>query len=135
MSNSDKRNNMYLDPLTAVSPLDGRYWDGASELSEYFSEYGLIRKRITVECEYLIALSLEKGVGILPIGLLPLPSWVAVRGRPLSIVPWSISCRFLRNREGSESFIKREKRISNGFKRPMRASPPLITLAPLWKTW
>lgn len=58
----DKRNNTYLDPLTAVSPLDGRYWDGASELSEYFSEYGLIRQRIAVECAYLIALSKEEGV-------------------------------------------------------------------------
>src|SRR4051812_15699854 len=61
---SDRRNNVPLRELTAVSPVDGRYWKTAVELSEYFSEYGLIRKRLVVECEYLIALSETEGVGM-----------------------------------------------------------------------
>src|SRR5438045_1132358 len=60
---TENRNNTYLDQLTAVGSVDGRYWNTAVELSEYFSEYGLIRKRLLVECEYLIALS-EAGVGM-----------------------------------------------------------------------
>ncbi len=63
MASNDIRNNVPLQQLTAVSPVDGRYWKTAFELSEYFSEYGLIRKRLVVECEYLIALS-EGGVGM-----------------------------------------------------------------------
>ena len=54
---------MPLEQLTAVSSVDGRYRDIAGALSEHFSEYGLIRKRITVECEYLLALS-EAGIGV-----------------------------------------------------------------------
>jgi len=55
---------MPFEPLTAISSVDGRYHGVSTELSEYFSEYGLIRKRIAVECEYLILLSETKGVGI-----------------------------------------------------------------------
>ena len=43
--------------LQAISPIDGRYRTITEPLAEYFSEYGLIHKRIIVECEYLIALS------------------------------------------------------------------------------
>ncbi|MBA3789301.1 adenylosuccinate lyase [Patescibacteria group bacterium] len=43
--------------LTALSPLDGRYRSKVQELYPYFSEYGLIRYRLMVEIEYLIALS------------------------------------------------------------------------------
>src|SRR3989344_5182863 len=53
--------NPILDTLTAISPVDGRYRAIVAPLAEHFSEYGLIRKRRTVECEYLIALS-EAGV-------------------------------------------------------------------------
>src|SRR5262245_11926358 len=60
---SDNRTTA-LDPLTAVSPVDGRYHSTAAELSAYFSEYGLIHKRLIVECEYLIALSETEGVGM-----------------------------------------------------------------------
>ncbi|HTE33727.1 MAG TPA: adenylosuccinate lyase [Chryseolinea sp.] len=48
---------MQLNPLTAISPVDGRYFELAKPLSQYFSEYGLIRYRVQVEIEYLIALS------------------------------------------------------------------------------
>jgi adenylosuccinate lyase len=46
-----------LNPLNAISPIDGRYNGATRILSPYFSEYGLIRYRIQVEIEYLIALS------------------------------------------------------------------------------
>src|SRR3989344_3931159 len=52
---------MPLEPLTAISSIDGRYRAIGSELTEHFSEFGLIRARLLVETEYLIALS-EAGV-------------------------------------------------------------------------
>lgn len=55
---------MPFDPLAAVSSVDGRYHSVSAELSEYFSEYGLIKQRIIVETEYLIALSETAGVGM-----------------------------------------------------------------------
>jgi len=48
---------MLLTKLTAISPVDGRYRDKAANLAEYFSEYALIKYRVRVEIEYLIALS------------------------------------------------------------------------------
>lgn len=47
---------MHLDSLSAISPIDGRYWQQASHLSPYFSEKGLIYFRTRVEIEYFIAL-------------------------------------------------------------------------------
>jgi adenylosuccinate lyase len=46
-----------LNPLNAISPIDGRYFQGAQPLSAYFSEYALIRYRVQVEIEYLLALT------------------------------------------------------------------------------
>ena len=48
---------MDLNMLTAISPIDGRYRQKVKELAPYFSEYGLIRYRVLVEIEYLIALA------------------------------------------------------------------------------
>ena len=48
--------NMELSSLTAVSPIDGRYHGKTAVLSEYFSEFALIRYRVRVEIEYFIAL-------------------------------------------------------------------------------
>ena len=45
-----------FSPLTAVSPIDGRYHGKTEILSEYFSEYALIKYRVRVEIEYFIAL-------------------------------------------------------------------------------
>jgi adenylosuccinate lyase len=45
------------DPLAAVSPLDGRYSRRTAPLSPYASESGLMRARVRVEAEYLIALA------------------------------------------------------------------------------
>ena len=47
---------MNLTELTAVSPVDGRYRKHAASLAKYFSEFGLIKYRVTVEIEYFIAL-------------------------------------------------------------------------------
>ena len=47
---------MLLDPLTAISPIDGRYRSKTEPLASYFSEYALIRYRVRVEVEYFIAL-------------------------------------------------------------------------------
>ncbi|MDR1022986.1 MAG: adenylosuccinate lyase [Prevotellaceae bacterium] len=47
---------MNLSPLTAISPIDGRYHRQAQELAMYFSELALIRYRVLVEVEYFIAL-------------------------------------------------------------------------------
>ena len=47
---------MDLNTLTAISPLDGRYYNSVSELSDYFSEYAYIKARVFVEIEYFIAL-------------------------------------------------------------------------------
>ena len=44
-------------PLTALSPLDGRYRDKVAGLAQYFSEYGLIRYRVLVEIAWLKALA------------------------------------------------------------------------------
>ncbi len=45
--------------LSAISPLDGRYASQADALRPYCSEFGLIRHRVRVEIEWLIALAGE----------------------------------------------------------------------------
>ena len=47
---------MQLTPLTAISPIDGRYRSKCEKLDRYFSEFALIRYRVKVEVEYFIAL-------------------------------------------------------------------------------
>jgi adenylosuccinate lyase len=47
---------MQLNPLTAISPIDGRYRNKTEELANYYSEYALIKYRVHVEVEYFIAL-------------------------------------------------------------------------------
>lgn len=43
---------MELDPLTAISPIDGRYRDRTAPLSAWFSELALIRYRLRVELDW-----------------------------------------------------------------------------------
>ncbi len=50
---------MNLTNLTAISPIDGRYYSKTKSLSPYFSEFGLIKYRVLVEVEYFIALSFQ----------------------------------------------------------------------------
>lgn len=47
---------MRLTPLTAISPIDGRYRNKTEKLADYFSEYALVKYRVRVEVEYFIAL-------------------------------------------------------------------------------
>ncbi|GAA3986068.1 adenylosuccinate lyase [Mucilaginibacter dorajii] len=47
---------MNFSPLSAISPIDGRYRNTTAELADYFSEYALIKYRVFVEIEYFIAL-------------------------------------------------------------------------------
>jgi len=69
--------NMNLNELTAISPIDGRYRRKLSELAPYFSEFGLIKYRVLVEIEYLIALS---NSGIAPLNPFPKDKVDALRG-------------------------------------------------------
>ncbi len=48
---------MSHDSLLAVSPIDGRYQKKCENLRPYFSEFGLIKHRVQVECEYFVALT------------------------------------------------------------------------------
>ena len=57
---TDKKPDMF-NPLHAISPIDGRYQAKTMELQDYFSEYALIRYRLKVEIQYLIALK-EAGI-------------------------------------------------------------------------
>ncbi|MFZ2267801.1 MAG: adenylosuccinate lyase [Azonexus sp.] len=50
---------MTFNPLTALSPLDGRYAGKVDALREHFSEFGLIKSRLKVEIEWLKALAAE----------------------------------------------------------------------------
>lgn len=47
---------MQLNTLTALSPIDGRYFSTAQPLAPFFSEWGLMRYRVRVEVEYFLAL-------------------------------------------------------------------------------
>jgi adenylosuccinate lyase len=47
---------MTVNRLTAISAIDGRYYKHVAELSNYFSEFALLRARTLVEVEYFIAL-------------------------------------------------------------------------------
>jgi len=46
-----------MDTLTALSPLDGRYAANMSALRDVFSEFALIKHRLLVEVEWLLALA------------------------------------------------------------------------------
>jgi adenylosuccinate lyase len=56
-----------LDNLTALSPLDGRYGRATAALRPIFSEYGLIRFRVTVEVRWLQMLSNSVQIKEVPI--------------------------------------------------------------------
>jgi len=57
---------MELTALTAISPVDGRYGSKVSVFREIFSEYGLIRNRVTVEIRWLQKLAAHPGVTEVP---------------------------------------------------------------------
>ena len=55
-----------LEPLTAITAVDGRYRGKVEALAPIFSEYGLIRCRVRVECEWFLALAALPEVAELP---------------------------------------------------------------------
>ena len=57
---------MQLQPLTAISPIDGRYRNQLQHLDEYFSEFALIKYRVKVEVEYFLFLSEKKFFKLTP---------------------------------------------------------------------
>ena len=57
---------MELSALTAISPVDGRYGSKASELRAFFSEYGLIKFRVTVEVRWLQKLAATAAITEVP---------------------------------------------------------------------
>jgi adenylosuccinate lyase len=57
---------MQVSPLTALSPLDGRYAGKVQALRPVFSEYGLIKARVTVEVRWLQMLAENRGVAEVP---------------------------------------------------------------------
>ena len=66
--------------LLALSPLDGRYAGKVDALRPIFSEYGLIKARVKVEVEWLLALADEPGIVELP----PFSDAAAARLRALA---------------------------------------------------
>ena len=52
--------------LTAISPLDGRYRARVAPLRSIFSEFGLIKARLTVEVRWLQRLAAEPAIAELP---------------------------------------------------------------------
>jgi adenylosuccinate lyase len=57
---------MALSPLTALSPLDGRYHNKLTALRDTFSELGLIRQRVRIEIEWLKTLAAEPSIKEVP---------------------------------------------------------------------
>ncbi|MGM0553871.1 MAG: adenylosuccinate lyase [Pseudomonadota bacterium] len=57
---------MSTSPLTAISPVDGRYARHTRELAPYFSEQGLMQARVRVEIAWLKALSAEPAIAEVP---------------------------------------------------------------------
>jgi adenylosuccinate lyase len=71
---------MSLDPLTALSPLDGRYAAKVEALRPIFSESGLMQRRVQVEIAWLLALAAEPGIAELP----PFPAAAVARLRSIA---------------------------------------------------
>ena len=57
---------MQLNALTAISPVDGRYGSKTIDLRNYFSEFGLIKYRVTVEVRWLQQLAATTEISEVP---------------------------------------------------------------------
>ncbi|MCH2207862.1 MAG: adenylosuccinate lyase [Lentisphaerales bacterium] len=51
-----------MSTIDALTPIDGRYDSKITELKEFFSEYALVKYRVYVEIQWLIALCEEAGI-------------------------------------------------------------------------
>lgn len=61
-----RETTLELSPLTALSPLDGRYMSRVGALRNLFSEWGLIRYRVRVEVSWLVHLASEPDIAEVP---------------------------------------------------------------------
>jgi len=75
---------MALTPLTALSPLDGRYAAKVEPLRRHFSELGLIGYRVRIEVEWLKALAAERAIK-------EVPAFSAATIRELDAIVWKFS--------------------------------------------
>lgn len=57
---------MQLSALTAISPVDGRYGTKVTDLRSIFSEFGLLKYRVTVEVRWLQALAQADAIKEVP---------------------------------------------------------------------
>jgi len=57
---------MQVSPISALSPLDGRYASKVASLRPIFSEYGLIKARVTVEVRWLQMLAANTDIKEVP---------------------------------------------------------------------
>ncbi len=57
---------MELTQLTAISPIDGRYFDKTKDLSTIFSEFGLIKYRVLIEVRWLQAMANNADIAEVP---------------------------------------------------------------------
>ncbi len=57
---------MELSALSAISPIDGRYGSKVKSLRPIFSEFGLIKYRVTVEVRWLQKLAATSGISEVP---------------------------------------------------------------------
>ncbi|GIT48056.1 MAG: hypothetical protein Ct9H300mP13_8520 [Gammaproteobacteria bacterium] len=72
-----RENNLELSPLTALSPLDGRYSTRVGVLRNHFSEFGLIRYRVMIEIRWLAYLAAKPRFSELsPCPVTPMISWI-----------------------------------------------------------
>ena len=55
-----------INPIFALSPLDGRYAQSVEDLRPIFSEFGLMKARVRVELEWLKVLSAEPKISEVP---------------------------------------------------------------------
>lgn len=57
---------MELNVLTAISPVDGRYFEKTKALSSIFSEFGLIKYRVLIEVKWLQNMADNEGIPEVP---------------------------------------------------------------------
>lgn len=57
---------MQFTQLTAISPIDGRYFDKTNVLNTIFSEFGLIKYRVLIEIKWLQVMADNNGISEVP---------------------------------------------------------------------
>ena len=76
--------NSEINKILSISPVDGRYKSVTQPLSEYFSEFALIKYRVYVEIEYFLELT-----------TLPIKDMDSISPRVLTYLPQKVSHHIL----------------------------------------